>query len=151
MDRQQLVEEFFTGTIALKRMWRAQFHDRLGDVKLSFGQMIILKLLHEEQSLSSKQIAELTHSSKSSVAQLLDGLDQEGFITRKPDDSDRRIVHISLSSSGIEKLEVVHQKRKEFFSTITEDLDEEDLRALNRIQAKILQGYKDRNRQKDDV
>jgi DNA-binding MarR family transcriptional regulator len=142
IDREQFVEDFFVATQAIQRLWKEQFYLRLGSERLTFGQMGVLMHVSENQPVNSKQIVEAMHSSKSSVAQLLDSLDQLGYITRHHDPSDRRVIYVSLSKQGSDKVASLHTKRREFFSHMTEGLNKQDLIAMTDIHNKMLQSFK---------
>jgi len=146
MDREQLVKAFFETSMTWQRIWREQFHARMKDSQTSFGQMGVLMFLSEKQPISSKALAELMHCSKSSIAQLIEGLDQQGFILRQPDLQDRRVVYLSLSKAGEAKLQEVKDRRREMFNIATEALNDADLATLTRIQSKMLQAYTDKKK-----
>lgn len=141
MDRQQLVEDYFGISIGLQRVWKEQFQSQMGNTNMSFGQMGVLFCIYEKQPVSSKELTEMMHASKSSVAQLVDGLDQQGYITRRPDPKDRRIVYLGLSEAGEDRIKAIQLRRREFIGSMVESLSDDDLAKLTEIQSKMLAAY----------
>ena len=53
-----------------------------------------------DRGLSTSQLAGRLLASKGNITRLLDRMVQDGLITRRPDESDRRISNVSLSEKG---------------------------------------------------
>jgi DNA-binding MarR family transcriptional regulator len=69
---------------------------------------------------------------------LLDGLDSLQLITRHADPSDRRVVYVSLSKSGADKVKALQERRRAVFMEMAAALDTEELESIVRIQRKML-------------
>lgn len=137
MDRQELIENLFIETRAMQRTWKSYFYATLGAEKLSPGQMSLLFYLKNHQSVSGKKIVSDLMMSKSSVAQLIDSLDQLGYIQRESDTTDRRITHVSLTGAGNEKANELEVKWKGFFVKITGKLSDAEITAMIAINKKM--------------
>jgi DNA-binding MarR family transcriptional regulator len=138
MDRDKLIESWFGGTQALQRAWKQSFYNDMGSEKLSIGQVMLLFYLLENQPVSSKQIASAMYNSRSAVAQLLDSLDESQLITRHHDPSDRRIMYVSLSKAGSDRVRLLQERRRAFFEEVAQALTDEELAVMAAAQQKMI-------------
>jgi DNA-binding MarR family transcriptional regulator len=144
MQRDKLIEDWFNGSQALQRAWKARFYVQMGDQKLTVGQVMMLFYLAEKQPVSSKQIASDMQNSKSAVAQLLDSLDEMQLITRHHDPSDRRIMYVSLSKAGSDSVKSLQERRRAFFDEVAQALTDDELAAVALAQQKMIKLLQER-------
>lgn len=142
MQRDRLIENWFNGSQALQRLWRHKYYADLGAEGLTIAQVSVLTYLQENQPASSKQIVSDLHTSKSAVAQLLDGVEKLQFIVRHDDPTDRRVTYISLSKQGSDKIRAMNIKLKSHFENLSEVLSDGELIAMAEIQEKLLEQLK---------
>lgn len=138
MDRNGLVEEWFASAMALQRVWKGRFNTELRQERISMGQMALLFYVEANQPVSSKQIGAEHQLSKSAVAQLIDGLETAGLISRQQDPDDRRVAYFSLTPRGKQKVRSLETRRKDFFRWVAGALDDDELRLLAQAQRKML-------------
>ncbi len=67
---------------------------------LSLPHMATLFILDEESELTVKQVAELLGRSLSATSRLLDQLVEQGLVSRREDEHDRRAKRITITESG---------------------------------------------------
>ena len=127
MDRQDLIEHLFVNTRALQRAWKRYYYEFMGAESLFPDQMSMLFYLKSNASASSKQLSSELHISKSSIAQIIDGLQQLGLVERQTDTFDRRITHTSLSKAGHKKVESLEAKRRDFFAKVAAGLSDREI------------------------
>jgi DNA-binding MarR family transcriptional regulator len=71
--------------------------------------------------------------SSSAVAQLIDRLLTSNWVDRKHDETDRRVVRLSLTHEGLKELDRLKKIRQERLEPLLKHLDEKDLQELIRI------------------
>ncbi|WP_158702661.1 MarR family winged helix-turn-helix transcriptional regulator [Paenibacillus faecalis] len=64
------------------------------------------------------ELSEILHITKPSVSQMINGLEQKGFVKRVTSKSDRRVVYIALDENGEAEL----QKAKKAFLSFTDEI-----------------------------
>lgn len=69
--------------------------------ELTNQQHLILTLLIRYDHLSPNELAKKMDISKSAISQLLAKLEYDGFIIRKKDEIDKRLINIRLSNNGL--------------------------------------------------
>ena len=88
-------------------------------------QFYVLIYLYKQGSCKISELAEYMGVKPSAVTFMIDRLEQNNFVVREHDKKDRRVVNISLSTEGQEKLNTVIHARKviaeKFLSYLSED------------------------------
>ncbi|HEX9369109.1 MAG TPA: MarR family transcriptional regulator [Vicinamibacterales bacterium] len=80
---------------------QAEIESKLGGVGLSLAKLFALKAVADAgESLPLGQLAELLSCVKSNVTQLVDRLEADGLVERKPDPRDRRTRLAVLTPAG---------------------------------------------------
>ena len=79
---------------------------------LSYTEVQTLYFLREgEKNVTT--LANYADVNKSTMVEVLDKLEEKGYITRERDPSDRRVVIVKITNEGIKILEQVREKYKE--------------------------------------
>jgi len=86
------------------RLMRTVFDRRMRELGLTRSQWMALTRLHRRPGLSQSEIADLLEIEKASAGRLIDRLEENGWVERRPDRRDRRINRIHLTAHA----EAVH-------------------------------------------
>lgn len=84
-------------------------HTHLG---LTPGQVFMLHFIRKENQCTVSKLADKMEVAPSAITVMLDRLEAHGFVSRSRDTTDRRIVIITLTDDGEEKLDQVLEVRK---------------------------------------
>jgi DNA-binding MarR family transcriptional regulator len=74
-----------------------------GDIKTTLSQTGILFLLRQEDGQSMTQLSNALDIDNSTLTGLIDRMERDGFVTRRPGDSDRRELRISITPQGLKE------------------------------------------------
>src|SRR5215471_823390 len=69
-------------------------------LKVSLAGLGVLRVLVDEDGLKSSEVAERAWSSPGTVTAVVNTLVRDGFVERKPDETDRRIVRLYITDRG---------------------------------------------------
>ncbi|MDB5170192.1 MAG: MarR family transcriptional regulator [Candidatus Saccharibacteria bacterium] len=138
MQRNEDLQAIFDNWGPLKRCVHAYFAQHFGQLQLSPAQLEILKTIKCSQPLSHKALAQKMQLTPGGVTQLLEGLEEAGFLTRAVDPADRRVVYLSLSPTGEQKLKAFHKVGKQLLSEVFSTLEDEELAVYLQVQQKLL-------------
>jgi MarR family transcriptional regulator, organic hydroperoxide resistance regulator len=69
-------------------------------LKVSVAGLGVLRVLLATDGLKASEVAERSWSSPGSLTAVVNTLHKDGFVTRKPDDADRRVVRIYITDEG---------------------------------------------------
>lgn len=72
----------------------------LNQLGLSPGQPKVLRCLYAKGSCSQKELADYCEVDPSAICRMLDILERDGFIIRRPSKTDRRAGEVSLTEKG---------------------------------------------------
>lgn len=81
---------------------------RVKEYHLTQAEFRCLRLIHENETINSKVVAERMCLSPSRCTRIISGLVQKGFVDRQEEPNDRRNMRLSLTPSGYEFLKYVH-------------------------------------------
>lgn len=89
--------------------------------------------------ISQDQLAQSLHVNKSSVTRQLALLEENGFITRQRNESDRRAIEVYPTEKMLLTLPVVRESFKSWHEMITVGLTEEELHTLEDLAERLAQ------------
>jgi MarR family transcriptional regulator, organic hydroperoxide resistance regulator len=117
-------------------------HQLLEALGLYRGQPPVLRALWEQEGLTQKELAEKLQNTPATITKMLQRMEKAGFIQRKPDETDQRIMRVYLTQSGRsikDQVEAIWKRmEKETFQNFT-DQELTVLRAyMLRIRANLL-------------
>ena len=69
-------------------------------LKVSLAGLGVLRVLLDEDGLKSTEVADRAWSSPGTVTAVVNTLVRDGFVQRKPDETDRRIVRLYITEQG---------------------------------------------------
>lgn len=98
---------------------------------ISDAQLSVLFLLDREGELTPGRIAEHEHVTPPSINRTLGGLEQAGWIARRPDPGDARRVLVSMSDAGAALVVETRRLRTAWFTRRIAQLTPEERRALD--------------------
>jgi len=106
------------------------------------AQWALLLTLARNPGLSQKEVADLLEVEPISVARLVDRLEANGLIERRPDASDRRIWRLHLLPAAASALDRIRQQRGQLAALISADipqaLHDAMVRGLQQMKSNIM-------------
>jgi len=124
------------------RMVRVEADRRARLQGMTRAQWALLLRLARNPGLSQKEVADLLEVEPISVARLVDRLEANGLIERRPDAADRRIWRLHLLPAAASALEQVNVQRAELAALISanipQDLHDAMVRGLQQMKANIM-------------
>lgn len=90
----------------------------------------ILLLLSKNKQMTMSEISKEIHVINSNLTPLVDKLIKMGYLKRQPSKKDRRVVYISLMSSGKKQLEKHRQYALGFLGDQFSQMDDDKINAL---------------------
>lgn len=93
---------------------------------MNMAQIRVLRLLEEKGTLPQKELAESFHVKASSISEIIAKLEGYGYIERKKDEHDKRIMLVSLTEGGKCYLDLESRKHDEFLHFVFEELPDQN-------------------------
>jgi len=90
----------------VRKVTRA-YRDEIAAYKLTHGQFFVIVAVMEEEGLLPSELAEKTSQDRATITGLLDRLAKDGWIERRPDQTDRRSLRIYLTDYACQHKEAI--------------------------------------------
>jgi MarR family transcriptional regulator for hemolysin len=136
----QLEKHLFASQIAqLSRAWRAEMDRRLVELGLSQARwLVLIYLARFEQPPTQRELARQVGVEGPTLARLLDALEGQGLVSRKPAPGDRRAKQIELNAPARPLIAKIEQISAQLRAEIFDGIDEDELERCQQIHARIL-------------
>ncbi|MDR1205383.1 MAG: MarR family transcriptional regulator [Peptococcaceae bacterium] len=103
------------------------------------GQGRILKLLKLKPEITQKELSDLLDMRPQSLGDLLKKLEQKGYITRTPSESDKRVMIIRLTEKGAN--EEIGDEKQLGFDSLFNCLSEEEQARLSEYLERVIDAW----------
>lgn len=127
----------FHTIVTMKKLADNAYANVLETSQLSFLQFQALSYIQQNSRPASHQIAEFLSVSPSSLAQLIERLEGYKLITRMPDEKDKRVTRVQLTTFGEEKMQgltqMLYKKAAEILNCFSADEEKEFLRLQQKL------------------
>ena len=105
------------------------------DMSLPIGEMVVLRRLfsddgNEENSMNTSEIHQNLYMSKPAVSQILNSLEDKGYIRRYIDTKDRRRILVSATPKAYEALKLTEGEVDKKINRIVKEFGEENMMIL---------------------
>ena len=124
--------------LSVMRLRRRLAHERHPDNELSLNQMAVLGALYRNGDLTIGELAAHERVQPPSMTRTVNCLEQDGYVARRPHDTDGRQVLVTISDSGRDVVHADRERRDAWLSRRLRELSPED-RAVLRKAAPILE------------
>lgn len=101
------------------------------------SQASILFTLHRRSALSQKELASSLNMTPPSVTSAIQKMEREGYIKRNADESDQRIMRLSLTDKGESCIQNVKQVAEEMSTLIFRGMSQEEILLFRRLLMQI--------------
>ncbi len=140
--------------VSIGRGWRREVlawlhlvrvHQRIGQEEYAYlaehgltpAQFDVLAHLASEPGLNQQTLAERLLVTKGNVCGLIDRMERDGLVERRPDPSDRRSYRLQLTEAGRRAFEAAAPGLEETIASQMSHLELEDRNALLRLLARL--------------
>lgn len=133
-----LAADFLTAMEQFVRLANLFFDRMLQLHGLSSTEVKLLLFLscHPDCGLA-RDVVRLRTLSKASVSRAVESLRQKGYLACRPDESDRRSVHLALTPLAQEKVEAALRLQQEILDTLVQGVSAEEYRTTVRIMTQM--------------
>ncbi len=130
----ELMEKFFK----IGRLMHQSHHKKSKHCSDSCrGQGRVLSILKRNPEISQKELSALLDIRSQSLGELLVRLERDGCIIRVPSETDRRVLHITLTEQGMKaagQAEENKERSAELFDCLSKEEKEYLVQVLNRLE-----------------
>jgi MarR family transcriptional regulator for hemolysin len=127
----------------VSRRYVRRFEQRAQAMSLTLPTCKVLANLERHEGISQSRLSELTHIEPMAIVRILDRMEADGFVERKPDPADRRARSLYLTPKSKPTLDEIWRlaalTRAETFAGISQEERNGFLDVLARLEANLRQ------------
>ena len=143
MSRQIYIEQLFNTMGQLRKVLESRAQMIKDEKTATIMQYSALKFLKLNKNSTVSNLAIYLRLSKSSATQLVERLVKVNLVERGPDKNDRRIIHLTITSEGEQKIIELRKKFINKMKKIFSKIPEEDLKELIRIHTNLIEAIRE--------
>lgn len=97
----------------------------------------VLFMLHQRKTMSQRELAEQLNVTAPSITSLIQKMEKSGYITRRPDEQDQRVMRLSLTEKGKSCIQGVWTVAQQMEELMFCDMTGEEVALLKRLLLQI--------------
>lgn len=132
------INEVISLLAGVKRSMQGRTYHCKDGSSLTSGQLSMLFTLKQHGPISAQEIATRLAMSPGAVSQLVESLSESNYIVRTPRTSDRRVIDLELSDTGLQQITSIEHERHIIIREMTDDLSDTELKQLISALQKML-------------
>ena len=137
MNQSNIEKKIFEMILNVYRLIKKNFY-LYKEINLTMIQLHALFFIKENKNCHLKDLAKYFSITLPTANSLVERLINLGLIEKKHDESDQRLVRLSLNKKGISLVKKIFQKQKQYFSKLINKLDQKEKLMLLDILKKLL-------------
>jgi DNA-binding MarR family transcriptional regulator len=130
-DRKKLIEKSIESIYAIKSKIVAEMHLYFNVMQITHSQWMVLQIVKKNVkknvNTSIKDLAGILGITSSATTQIVDGLVSKGFLFRKRNPDDRRVIKVALTEKSSTQIDSLKSKSFNTLSSLFDALDDEEL------------------------
>ncbi|MDK8462376.1 MarR family transcriptional regulator [Marinobacter sp. SS13-12] len=133
-------DQFPFAVARVTRRWRKLLDERLKDLGVTQARWTTMVYLQKGgEGLTQRELARLMAIENPTLVRLLDSLEQQGLIERRPCPNDRRARRLHLTPDGTEFMNVLTERAAKLREEMLEGISDEDIEGAVAVFHKIME------------
>lgn len=117
----------------VSRLHHHRAHELLDKIGMYRGQPHVIDLLHEQDGLTHRELAEQLEVTPATVTKMIQRMEKAGFLQRKSDTDDQRVSRVYLTKAGRD----VHSALQAF----QQQMESDSFRGFSKEERTIMRGF----------
>lgn len=133
-------DQFPFAVARVTRRWRKLLDERLKDLGVTQARWTTMVYLQKGgEGLTQRELARLMAIENPTLVRLLDSLEQQGLIERRPCPNDRRARRLHLTPDGTEFMNVLTERAAKLREEMLEGISDEEIEGAVAVFHKIME------------
>ncbi|MBW0148206.1 MarR family transcriptional regulator [Marinobacter arenosus] len=133
-------DQFPFAVARVTRRWRKMLDERLKDLGVTQARWSTMVYLDKGgEGLTQRELASLMAIENPTLVRLLDSLEQQGLIERRPCPNDRRARRLHLTAAGRAFMDDLSERAEKLREQMLEGISDEDIECTVKVFNKILE------------
>ncbi|MDX1458265.1 MAG: transcriptional regulator SlyA [Marinobacter sp.] len=132
-------DQFPFAVARVTRRWRKLLDERLKDLGVTQARWTTMVYLQKGgEGLTQRELASLMAIENPTLVRLLDSLEEQGLIERRPCQHDRRARRLFLTESGEQFMDDLNSRAQELREEMLEGISDEEIECALRVFQRIM-------------
>ena len=133
-------DQFPFAVARVTRRWRKLLDERLKDLGVTQARWTTMVYLQQGgEGLTQRELARLMAIENPTLVRLLDSLEQQGLIERRPRPNDRRARRLHLTKDGTEFMNVLTERAARLREEMLDGISDRDIEGAVKVFHRILE------------
>jgi len=133
-------DQFPFAVARVTRRWRKLLDERLKDLGVTQARWTTMVYLQQGgEGLTQRELARLMAIENPTLVRLLDSLEQQGLIERRPCPNDRRARRLHLTEDGTQFMNVLTERAAQLREEMLDGISDEDIAGAVKVFHRILE------------
>ena len=136
-DEKERQSSFLSLFMKVDRHFMTKCFGQMQELGIYPGQIPVLGLVSGRDGLSQREIAKILHIKPPTVNVSIQRLEKAGFLYKKPDEKDQRVLRLSLTEKGESCIQSVKQVAEQMRKLIFYEMSEEEIQQFRKFLLRI--------------
>ena len=110
LDRKKTIEDIIAKIYALRQRIMSELYEVFKVMGLTHAQMMVLRIIQDNENMNLKGLALALGTSSSAATQIVNGLVKKGYLERKRNLLDRRVLNLALTDKALAQISSIKSK-----------------------------------------
>ena len=124
---QELIDRYVSVSFKVHKKAEALIKGQIGD-DLTNDQHYILRYISQSKECTSSELADAFEVNKSAITAIINRMTERGLIERTRDQSDRRVVYLTLTEEGHTLYQSCQEKIEQLVQSIITKFEEQEIK-----------------------
>lgn len=132
------LQEVYGNFTTMRRLMARRLHKFSDGQQLPPSQAELLAVIAREEPVQLKDLAKHMQLTPGAITQLVEPLEQRGFIRREPSLTDRRIITVVMTEAGFHTMSAFRKQHGDMMKHVVSVLTDEEIKTMLSIQGKMI-------------
>ncbi|ARM84519.1 MarR family transcriptional regulator [Marinobacter salarius] len=139
MDQKTPRDQFLFANARVARRWRKLLDERLNDLGVTQARWSTMVCLQRSGGLTQRELTHLMAVENPTLVRLLDSLEEQGLIERRPNMRDRRTKLLYLTNAGERFMSTLNERASVLRHEMLKDIENTDLEVALRVLERVME------------
>ncbi len=137
LNRKKIIENIIEKIYSLRHKIMSELHAMFKEMGITHTQMMVLRIIKNNENMHLKEIAAILGISSSAATQIVNGLVKKGYLMRKRNQLDRRILKLTFTDKALAQIASIKSKSFSDLYALFDALSDTELIQYWELNAKI--------------
>jgi len=138
LERKNIIENIIEKIYSLRHKIMSELHLLFKEIGITHTQMMVIRIIQNNENMNLKEIAAILGTTSSATTQIVNGLVKKGYLARKRNPLDRRILKLTLTDKTREQIASIKSKSFSDLYAMFDALSDTELMQYYKLSTRII-------------